>query len=1281
MRHVVLSVVWVGVVCLSHGGCVAAGRWAPAMAAAVVAALAVCATLACSYAAARRVNEDLVALSANHQAMSSGSTRDVIPARPSLLPGQREANRTFQRLFDEIIELQAFVPDLDTPSERCQAVNPLAARQDPPEGTLMRHESCGQVADAAGNVVFNGLRVRMGMHSGSVTKVLDPVTGRADYYGSTVNKAARVESCVVGGCIAVTDEVLENISGASLRFCKRSLGYVTLKGVGPSHITSILPIELEPRHEYLSLMRGVAVAKEPAKEAKPASRKEPASEDGSDGEMAGGDSSKNAAVAVLKVATTDRFLNTTTAGGAAVKPGGSFDFGPPDEHSMSVRTPASWPFSRTVGRAALRTASGGTLCLNDSRRIRSLRQLSDTHNRLVGSTRKSLHVVPNEPCPQNHGSTLLQVPTPQALRTGLSVTHGTVGHLRFPKARHSGRKQAFEFAQQLAAVERSCERTGGRPVTFVGDSSVVLWRGGSHCLQSVRFASLAVDELPPGDLSMGLCNGALLSGAVDSGSRRFRTVIGVPVELSAALAEEAARLEAAVLVPSFFVSKTPALAGVSRPVTLWNLSDVDGAQLEVLEVNVKLLSEDNKWNWMLGGELLQGAGTWSDDVHRRAFDAAFAANGDASLLAARAAERSGDTVLKNLVDSLASDRPQRIGYTLGPDVEEEGGPGGNGASVCTSASSVKLGAFTMEEVAENGFVVIDGVVHDVSSFRAVHPGGEALLKEYMGKDASQVFHGKTGGVKHSGKAAAVLATLRVGRVHDGVSVGRSRALRDVWAVVKAEGSAALCGRAFAAFFEKNPAVRGKLPADAPEAPARLVQSLAGHFADAFDLCVSDYPAAQVLLQKAGAAHRRGSAPTSLAVYESFGECFVHELSAALGSCFTREVDASFREMYRSVTRTLLAVEDPGAAKGSKKEAPPAGSRWRRLLHRPSVAVQSLHVPPCDLSSQRSSATLTPERHRSCPQTTPGDEVRSPSMSIHACRCESITTPDLPAIILAVDQVLKGTAAHGRPPRLLKKTFSCPEGLVSPVHDDRHAVSKVVFEDSFHPNEAVRDEPLVRSPCCQPGLPDALRAGARTPKRCDAPEQVKTPCEQKPSLGKAASPHAANAAAAKCCRVEPHPADAEPTGECKQRKKQPEKARKQQQPPPKAKDAASGLPPICQRKHGAKTVSPSDTFRRFDVPTEGAAQETEWTGEESEGADDVFAMSPEVASGRSDALQSRRNDRRAELREQLRNEAQNNERNSSAGAKSSRSDAMTSFRLAIDSARSENTTITSATQSS
>ena len=95
--------------------------------------------------------------------------------------------------------------------------------------------------------VWNGLRVRMGAHYGPVRVEENPIIKRTDYFGPTVNRAARVESVSVGGLIAVTTEFLAEILISEFEIVKQAPVSVDLKGIGITLIHGILPKSLSIR--------------------------------------------------------------------------------------------------------------------------------------------------------------------------------------------------------------------------------------------------------------------------------------------------------------------------------------------------------------------------------------------------------------------------------------------------------------------------------------------------------------------------------------------------------------------------------------------------------------------------------------------------------------------------------------------------------------------------------------------------------------------------------------------------------------------------------------------------------------------------------------------------------------------------------------------------------------------------------------------------------------------------------------------------------------------------
>eukprot|EP00755_Sulcionema_specki_P016457 Sspe_Gene.62055::Locus_34637_Transcript_1_1_Confidence_1.000_Length_4962::g.62055::m.62055/K19511/PXDN, VPO1; peroxidase len=97
---------------------------------------------------------------------------------------------------------------------------------------------------------FVGPRVRMGCHAGAVITEENPLTGRADYRGTTVNKAARLTALPEDGYICLSSEVFNAISPHTdqLKGFIVDSGEHSLKGLHGNHrVYYALPNKLRAR--------------------------------------------------------------------------------------------------------------------------------------------------------------------------------------------------------------------------------------------------------------------------------------------------------------------------------------------------------------------------------------------------------------------------------------------------------------------------------------------------------------------------------------------------------------------------------------------------------------------------------------------------------------------------------------------------------------------------------------------------------------------------------------------------------------------------------------------------------------------------------------------------------------------------------------------------------------------------------------------------------------------------------------------------------------------------
>ena len=101
------------------------------------------------------------------------------------------------------------------------------------------------------NLPNAGLVIRIGINYGSVIQESNPVTGRVDYRGSTVNMAARTEAKARGGTTCITSDTLAQIKASLVDVsptpCLLSHGVHDLKGLGKHELFLITPPDQKHR--------------------------------------------------------------------------------------------------------------------------------------------------------------------------------------------------------------------------------------------------------------------------------------------------------------------------------------------------------------------------------------------------------------------------------------------------------------------------------------------------------------------------------------------------------------------------------------------------------------------------------------------------------------------------------------------------------------------------------------------------------------------------------------------------------------------------------------------------------------------------------------------------------------------------------------------------------------------------------------------------------------------------------------------------------------------------
>ena len=177
---------------------------------------------------------------------------------PAMREGIRLHNELLRRLlakhqgYEVKTEGDAFMVAFVSPADalawclECQC-GLLAA---PWPAELLARAEAAAVASALdrSRPLYRGLRVRMGVHLGTPDCVPDPTTGRMDYFGPVVNRAARVAGAAHGGQVLLSDAVRAALGGEFPGARLRPLGTFHLKGLtSPEPLHEALPVSLAER--------------------------------------------------------------------------------------------------------------------------------------------------------------------------------------------------------------------------------------------------------------------------------------------------------------------------------------------------------------------------------------------------------------------------------------------------------------------------------------------------------------------------------------------------------------------------------------------------------------------------------------------------------------------------------------------------------------------------------------------------------------------------------------------------------------------------------------------------------------------------------------------------------------------------------------------------------------------------------------------------------------------------------------------------------------------------
>eukprot|EP01062_Namystynia_karyoxenos_P076306 TRINITY_DN7469_c0_g2_i1.p1 TRINITY_DN7469_c0_g2~~TRINITY_DN7469_c0_g2_i1.p1 ORF type:complete len:900 (+),score=139.65 TRINITY_DN7469_c0_g2_i1:88-2787(+) len=508
----------------------------------------------------------------------------------------------------------AFMLTFDSPLDACRfglEAQLRLLRQEWP-ADLCQSDLCSKYGSTpSGGPLWHGLRVRVGVHYGPVRREVNPVTGRADYFGPTVNTAARVESALQrGGLLGVTDAVLSAVAADGWQ----QLGNPVVSDFGVRELRGVH----DPVQIHLVLPRDLA---------------------------ARADSSTPGARASL---TRLAELRCDSPGARAWPDLGDIGVTTSVVHEISSAAPSCSQPDGTMVVPDLQRRMSPMELSNPGRFPRDSGYTSDPSEMQWASCRESVHSI---------GS----VASARQPRASAAPTKNLALVLRRSVATCAVVRAALQGAPLVArrlpllvaAIESAADSSQGVLTEVLSAGSVVTWNAAVPCAihtaSCVMLLKAVVREVSARlPCHVGVATGGVLSGNLAAGRRRFATVVGGCIELATALSGEAELCGDAALLTGQVADICARRMNASRA-QLW--CPPSGTPILVWEVAAAAVqraadSEDDRWDVVLAEvpqqELAQVAvgedmiADWPDpdaNLFRRAAEASNAEGGARQVLA------------------------------------------------------------------------------------------------------------------------------------------------------------------------------------------------------------------------------------------------------------------------------------------------------------------------------------------------------------------------------------------------------------------------------------------------------------------------------------------------------------------------------------------------------------------------------------------------------------------------------------------------------------------------
>eukprot|EP00756_Hemistasia_phaeocysticola_P028226 Hpha_TRINITY_DN16166_c2_g1::TRINITY_DN16166_c2_g1_i1::g.4374::m.4374 len=376
---------------------------------------------------------------------------------------------------------------------------------------LKAHPLCRPVIVSDG-LVWSGVRVRIAINWGGVRAERNPVTGRYDYFGQTVNVAARVEGALRhGGLTGITQSTMDELDQEfrdQADVFITNFGDVELRGVSSKiRVYVVLPSSLSSRWQLLF---------------------SPTKSDGSPSVVSS--------------------MDTQPSKAAPVGPVPAFGLVPVHQISaMSIPSSGTSPLVRGSPATAVspmlwgsaHSSKGSEPPRLNSHLFGSPQWYGGGHSNSPDSRFEfSRSSFPDDPTVRIASNPHV-FESNSKLALGLETGVGTVVAVRGDLKSATETDALGIISEFLLQADAAAVRTKGTIITVMSGLLVVSWNTVHQCAGHIEQAGHFTVILKAGHVMMGAASGKVMHGNICGFRRRYVTVLGSSIELALALSDSA----------------------------------------------------------------------------------------------------------------------------------------------------------------------------------------------------------------------------------------------------------------------------------------------------------------------------------------------------------------------------------------------------------------------------------------------------------------------------------------------------------------------------------------------------------------------------------------------------------------------------------------------------------------------------------------------------------------------------------------------------------------------